>query len=266
MYPAIQLGGVTISVYALLIVAGIAAGCIAMRPFAASFGIEKEDALYATLFGAIGAALCGKLAYVLVSLPGAKDLSMETLAEFFQHGYVYYGGLAGAVLGVWIYCRAFRLAFLPHLDGTVVALPLIHAFGRVGCFFAGCCYGVRYDGPLAVTFRNSPVAPNGVGLFPVQLLEAALNLGLFACFCAVFRSRDRAGRVSVYGALSLRLCRYTIFCGIPARRYGARTVAWPVHFAMVQRRGACGRALAAAAPKKDRCRSVYAIARAGLLF
>ena len=110
MYPAIQLGGVTISVYALLIVAGIAAGCIAMRPFAASFGIEKEDALYATLFGAIGAALCGKLAYVLVSLPGAKDLSMETLAEFFQHGYVYYGGLAGAVLGVWIYCRAFRLA------------------------------------------------------------------------------------------------------------------------------------------------------------
>ena len=57
MYPAIQLGGVTISVYALLIVAGIAAGCIAMRPFAASFGIEKEDALYATLFGAIGAAL-----------------------------------------------------------------------------------------------------------------------------------------------------------------------------------------------------------------
>lgn len=207
MYPAIQLGGVTISVYALLIVAGIAAGCIAMRPFAASFGIEKEDALYATLFGAIGAALCGKLAYVLVSLPGAKDLSMETLAEFFQHGYVYYGGLAGAVLGVWIYCRAFRLAFLPHLDGTVVALPLIHAFGRVGCFFAGCCYGVRYDGPLAVIFRNSPVAPNGVGLFPVQLLEAALNLGLFACFCAVFRSRDRAGRVSCTG---LYLCAYAV--------------------------------------------------------
>ena len=66
---------------------------------------------------------------------------------------------------------------------------------------------MRYDGPLAVTFRNSPVAPNGVGLFPVQLLEAALNLGLFACFCAVFRSRDRAGRVSCTG---LYLCAYAV--------------------------------------------------------
>ena len=57
MYPVIQLGNVSVSVYALLIVAGIAAGCIAMRPFSASFGIEKEDALYATLFGVLGAAV-----------------------------------------------------------------------------------------------------------------------------------------------------------------------------------------------------------------
>ena len=74
MYPVIQLGNVSVSVYALLIVAGIAAGCIAMRPFSASFGIEKEDALYATLFGVLGAAVCGKLAYVLVSLPAADSL------------------------------------------------------------------------------------------------------------------------------------------------------------------------------------------------
>ena len=96
---------------------------------------------------------------------------------------------------------------MPHLDGTVVALPLMHAFGRAGCFFAGCCYGVRCDGPLAVTFHSSPAAPNGVGLFPVQLLEAALNLVLFACFCAVFRSRARAARISCTG---LYLCAYAV--------------------------------------------------------
>ena len=207
MYPAIQLGNVSVSVYALLIVAGIAAGCIAMRPFSASFGIEKEDALYATLFGVLGAAVCGKLAYVLVSLPAADSLSFDTVVGFLKNGYVYYGGLAGAVLGVWVYCRVFKLPFMPHLDGTVVALPLMHAFGRAGCFFAGCCYGVRCDGPLAVTFHSSPAAPNGVGLFPVQLLEAALNLVLFACFCAVFRSRARAARISCTG---LYLCAYAV--------------------------------------------------------
>ena len=80
MYPVIQLGNVSVSVYALLIVAGIAAGCIAMRPFSASFGIEKEDALYATLFGVLGAAVCGKLAYVLVSLAAWR-------APFSGYGY-----------------------------------------------------------------------------------------------------------------------------------------------------------------------------------
>ncbi len=82
----------------------------------------------------LGAAVCGKLAYVLVSLPAADSFSFDTVVGFLKNGYVYYGGLAGAVLGVWVYCRVFKLPFMPHLDGTVVALPLMHAFGRAGCF------------------------------------------------------------------------------------------------------------------------------------
>lgn len=134
MYPVIQLGNVSVSVYALLIVAGIAAGCIAMRPFSASFGIEKEDALYATLFGVLGAAVCGKLVYVLVSLPAADSLSFDTVVGFLKNGYVYYGGLAGAVLGVWVYCRVSKLPFMPHLDGTGRRPAADARVRRAGCF------------------------------------------------------------------------------------------------------------------------------------
>ena len=55
------------------------------------------------------------------------------------------------------------------------AQPLFHAFGRVGCFLAGCCYGIPAPaGWLGVTFPASAVeAPSGMPLLPVQLYEAA---------------------------------------------------------------------------------------------
>ena len=43
--------------------------------------------------------------------------------------------------------NAFRLA---DLLATVV--PLGHAFGRIGCFFYGCCYGRDSSAWCAVTF------------------------------------------------------------------------------------------------------------------
>lgn len=211
MLPYVQIGSVTISMYALMIVAGIGVGCAVMRRFTPIFGIKKDDALFAALFAVFGAAIGGKLAYLLVSLPAAGELNWETVARFLKAGYVYYGGLAGAVLGVWIYCKCFKLPFYAHLNGTIVALPLIHAFGRVGCFFAGCCYGIAYDGPLSVTFHASASAPNGVAIFPVQLLEALLNLCLFVALCLVFHSRERAKRISCAGVY---LCAYACirFC------------------------------------------------------
>ena len=60
----------------------------------------------------------------------------------------------------------------------IPVVPLAHALGRVGCFCAGCCYGIPMDPPWGVCF-HSALAPHGVALFPVQLLEAALNFILF---------------------------------------------------------------------------------------
>ena len=57
-------------------------------------------------------------------------------------------------------------------------IPLFHAFGRIGCFFMGCCYG-KESSLLGIEFENSPIAPNHVPLIPVQLFEAAAELLLF---------------------------------------------------------------------------------------
>ena len=56
-------------------------------------------------------------------------------------------------------------------------VPLVHGFGRAGCFLMGCCYGV--PSRFGIAFTCSPIAPNGVRLLPVQLIEAAGEGALF---------------------------------------------------------------------------------------
>lgn len=71
---------------------------------------------------------------------------------------------------------------LPYLDVTVAGAGLFHAWGRLGCLLAGCCYGrpsrlgVRYTGAHAV--MGFPLQLTGVRLFPIQAVESAWVLGL----------------------------------------------------------------------------------------
>ena len=72
------------------------------------------------------------------------------------------------------------------------AVPLAHAFGRIGCFFAGCCYGIPYDPPIGICLKNAiGTAPTDIPLFPVQLLESGLDFLLAGLLQLCFRKRTR---------------------------------------------------------------------------
>lgn len=138
-------------------------------------------------------------------------------------GLVFYGG-ALAMLGVMrLGCRVAGLSPWPLLDAVCRYAPLGHAFGRLGCFFGGCCFGAVTDGPLGIRFpAGSPaflqhrtqglVAPDAVASLPVhptQLYEAFGNLLLFAVLLAVSRRRGglppgRATTLYLLGYAGLR--------------------------------------------------------------
>ncbi len=102
--------------------------------------------------------LGGYIFYMLfsVGLPAIVEAARQgrLLEVLAQGGIVFYGGLLGGILGVWLGCRVVGLRFLPVLDLCAPALALGHAFGRVGCLFAGCCYGMPCDLPFC--FALSP--------------------------------------------------------------------------------------------------------------
>ena len=75
-------------------------------------------------------------------------------------------------------------------------IALGHVIGRLGCFFAGCCYGRPTDVPWAVTFTNRYAAHNvgtplNVPLHPTQLYEAGAELLILVC-CSTLERKGRA--------------------------------------------------------------------------
>lgn len=120
-------------------------------------------------------------------------------------GLVFYGGFIAAAAAFAAWCAATRSHPLDVADLVCVILPLAHAFGRVGCFLNGCCWGKVSSSPLAVTFpAGSPVwfahpgpGARSLAVIPAQLVEAAALLALFAALLALYR-RKKAFTAAAY--------------------------------------------------------------------
>ena len=195
MYPFITIGNFQLPMYGLCILIGAVLGVWAAMYRAKKTDIHPDDILYSITYTAIGAILGGKLLYVIVSwetISANADYyfsSFEGFREFFSYGFVFYGGLIGGLAVFIPYCIVRKLNLGQMINLVIPSVPLVHGIGRIGCFFAGCCYGMPMDPPWGVYF-NSAMAPSGVALFPVQLLEAALNIILF-CFLYNYAKKPR---------------------------------------------------------------------------
>lgn len=91
-------------------------------------------------------------------------------------GMVFYGGLLGAILAAFIYCKAAKVDFDLYADIFAPAIPLFHAFGRIGCTFAGCCFGMEADWGIPVMHSLSDGTVEWHNHVPIPLIEAGCNL------------------------------------------------------------------------------------------
>ncbi len=216
MFPFLDIFGRQIPLYGLFLVVGTVVGILLLYLTAPQKGLFRDDALYSGLYALIGGLLGAKLLYLLTALPilvrhfAYFSGSFSAFYALFAGGYVYYGGLLGGVFTMWLYSRQFKTPFLPYLDHAAIFLPLIHAFGRVGCFFAGCCYGIPYQGIFAVIFPLETLGLAGVALFPVQLLESLLNFLLFLGLFFVFRKQRKSGQAAATYLVCYALIRFAL--------------------------------------------------------
>lgn len=121
-----------------------------------------------------------------------------------RHGLVFYGGLIGSCLGTIIYCWKNNLPLWKISDVMAPSVALGHAFGRIGCFMTGCCFGKSCTLPWAVHFPPGHDT-HGAPVHPVQLYESALNFAFYAFLAFWFRRKKFDGQV-----FSLYLIGYAV--------------------------------------------------------
>ena len=119
------------------------------------------------------------------------------LGFHFGGGITFIGGLIGGIVSFLIGYAVLRKNYKTRLIDVISMCPcailIAHAFGRVGCFFAGCCYGKPTDSFLGVQFPKL-----GYSVHPTQLYEAIFLFLLFAICFILLMKKDFKHNLSVY--------------------------------------------------------------------
>ena len=163
--------------------------------------INKNNINYFISFAGlfIGAKLFGIFTNLIVAWNQGNVITMST---FLSSGIVFYGGLIGYLLFfIFVNKKQNKSVDYHVIDVVVVCIPLFHAFGRVGCFFSGCCYGREMDTPISIMYITARLEPSM--RVPVQLLEATASLTIFVVCLTLLINRKLSGKV-----LSLYLLLY----------------------------------------------------------
>ena len=201
MLPYLNIFGMQIPAYglcmAVAMLLAVLLSCI--RAYRRGRDVDRllSIALAAIVFGIIGA----KLLYFIVTYSWDEfwdSVRANGISFLLDGGLVFYGGLIGGVLGAFLGAAFTRCRLSDYSDAVVPVLPLAHAIGRMGCFCSGCCYGRVTDSWIGVCFPSSVtgLAPN-VRVIPTQLIEAGLNLLLFAALLLFTRKR-RYGFITLW--------------------------------------------------------------------
>jgi phosphatidylglycerol:prolipoprotein diacylglycerol transferase len=191
-----QFGAFTLHSYGFMIAIGFVIAMQVILRLAGRSGLDRDrvqDLVFATLFvGFIGA----RLVFVLTQLP---DFLANPLNVFkvWEGGLVFYGGPLVGVPFVYWFTKRFGLPLWKTGDALMPGLVIAHAFGRLGCFAAGCCYGRPTDSVFGVRFHSDLVerALRGVPLHPTQLYETVALLILFVGLLWTHRHRRFDGQV-----------------------------------------------------------------------
>jgi len=212
----IKIGSFYIPTYGVLVTAGFLLALWMASRLGAKSVLNSEAVLNLGIYCGLAAILGAKLAMLVYDFGYYVQNPREVFSlQTLQAGGVYQGGLILALVVAFFYLRKAKLPGLATADCFAPAIALGHAIGRMGCFAAGCCWGLECHRPWAVTFTN-PVAgelfgtPLDIPLHPTQLYEAGAEALIFAFLYWRFSRPHKAGQIIGLYLVLYSLARFVI--------------------------------------------------------
>jgi phosphatidylglycerol:prolipoprotein diacylglycerol transferase len=181
MYPELfPIGNFMVHTYGFMIMLGAIAGYLYLsNVLNKELNIKPEKVQNLALWIILMAFVGGKLLFYLEK-PSFYFDPPSNMMKNFRQGFVFYGSLLFAVpTAIWFF-RKEKWPVWPILDHLAFTALIVHMFGRMGCFFAGCCYGIPTDSILGITFHHhESQAPLGMPIHPTQLYEVTMLISIF---------------------------------------------------------------------------------------
>lgn len=147
---AFTIFGFEIKWYGILIMLGLLFAVIYCFKRMKSFGIDDDRATNVVFAGFIGAVICARLYYVIMSWDNFKN-DLPSIFMVRQGGLAIYGGIIGAVGVGFVAAKICKVRFAPLMDLVGMGFLIGQAFGRWGNFFNHECYGCNTTLPWGMT-------------------------------------------------------------------------------------------------------------------
>jgi len=184
MHPELfHIGNTTIYTYAFLIALGTLVASIytkwSVKRELGILNLSNNFFYFIFIAGFVGGKLFFYLEKPLYYLRNPK-----LMLDNFSGGFVFYGSFITIILMLIWYLKKHKIPVLPMLDILAITTTIVHVIGRMGCFFAGCCYGKPTNSFMGMNFPRT----NGVSVHPSQLYEI---VGILSIMIALFIVKKR---------------------------------------------------------------------------
>lgn len=211
MHPIlVHFGSVTLYTYGFFLAMGFLAAVWFSKRNARFYDLKPDDISDLFFVILISGIVGARLLYVTINFDDFRAGPLD-IFKLWNGGLVFFGGFIGAVTASIVTLRIKNLPFFKTADTIAPGVALGHGIGRLGCFFAGCCYGRQCDLPIAVQFSHpDSLAPLHVPLHPTQIYMVAANLILFLILIFLQRRKRFHGMIFLSYIILYSVFRFII--------------------------------------------------------
>lgn len=179
---AFEVFGMPIHWYGIMTALGFMCAIFTIQKLRKHAEMESNQISDITVLAMIAGVVGARIFYVVQFWDKFK-YNLSEIIRIDHGGLVFYGGFICASLLVILYCKKQKLSLIRVIDIFAPGLALGHAFGRIGCFLNGCCYGKVCNLPWGVVYPDGSAPAHKFpeqAIHPVQLYEATGNFAIFA--------------------------------------------------------------------------------------
>ncbi len=228
----------TLNSYGLLLAIAFITGLFVMSRLAKRDGLPQERVYDLGLWVLASSLIGSKLLMIVTEWEVYyRDPGQIFSLDFVRSAGVFYGGFIGAIVASVIAMRIYKLPWWRTADAFAPGIAIGQAIGRLGCYSAGCCWGVPTTSAIGVQFKERGFVITGVptivnelkdpiekeiwanklgGLYqplhlhPVQLYETGATFVIFLLLLWLTGRRRFHGQVMLVYAMLYAVARFTI--------------------------------------------------------